>query len=178
MATDHPYHEGELAVQQRVNEAGIAQMNGAAIDAGILAGALGFIEQQAMVVIGSVDAKGQVWSSVLFGLPGFVRALNDRTVELDVSQAYAAGDDPLWENLRQNSNAGLLLIELGSRRRLRINGQARAVAEKRWMIDVERAYPNCPKYIQRRMLNIQAQAKPLANTSATRGAALNGDSKA
>jgi ferredoxin-NADP reductase/predicted pyridoxine 5'-phosphate oxidase superfamily flavin-nucleotide-binding protein len=174
MAIDQPYHEGELAVQQRVNEAGMAQMNGTAIDASILAGALGFIEQQAMVVIGSVDAEGQVWSSVLFGQPGFVRALNDRTLELNVSQATAAGDDPLWENLLQNSNVGLLLIELGSRRRLRINGKARAVAAHRWIIDVERAYPNCPKYIQRRMLNIQADAKPLATPAATRGTALNG----
>jgi len=173
MTIDHPYHEGELAVQQRVNEAGMAHMNGVAIDATILAGALGFIEQQAMVVIGSVDAGGQVWSSVLFGQPGFVRALNDHTVELDLSQAYAAGDDPLWENLRQNSNVGLLLIELGSRRRLRINGQARAVAAQRWIIDVERAYPNCPKYIQRRILKIQAEATALATTSATRGTALN-----
>jgi len=177
MAINNPYHDGELAVQQRVNESGMARMNGAAVDETIPAGALRFIEQQAMVVIGSVDARGQVWASVLFGQPGFVRAIDNRTVELNLSQPHSAKDDPLWENLPRNPDVGLLVIELGSRRRLRINGQAKKVSAQRYLIDVERAYPNCPKYIQRRILKIHVEEKQRETTTVTQGTELNAAQK-
>lgn len=150
MAVSNPYHEGELAVQQRVDETEMARINSGAIDETILAGALRFIEQQPMVVIGSMDAQGHVWASTLFGNPGFIRALDTKTLELDVSQLHSAEDDPLWSNLIENPSVGLLAIELSSRRRIRINGRARKVSAERILIEVERAYPNCPKYIQRR----------------------------
>ncbi len=150
MAINNLYHEGELAVQQRVDEIEMARINSGAIDETILAGALRFIEQQPMVVIGSMDTQGRVWASTLFGNPGFIRALDNHTLELDLSQPRSAEDEPLWTNLAKNPNVGLLIIELGSRRRIRINGRARKISAERILIDVERAYPNCPKYIQRR----------------------------
>ena len=150
MAISNPYHEGELAMQQRVDETEMAGINSAAIDATILAGALRFIAQQPMVVIGSMDTQGRVWASTLFGNPGFIRALDNQTLELDLSQPRSAEDDPLWANLLDNPNIGLLVIELGSRRRIRINGVAKRISAERILIDVERAYPNCPKYIQSR----------------------------
>ena len=52
------------------------------------------------------------------------------------------------------------MIELGSRRRLRVNGRAKKVSAKRYIIDVERAYPNCPKYIQRRDWKISTGEAP------------------
>lgn len=150
MSINNPYHEGELEVQQKVNQVEMARINSGAIDETILAGALRFITQQPMVVIGSIDSKGNVWISTLFGDPGFVHTVDDHTVVIDVSQPRSAEDDPLWHNLVDNPNAGLLVIELGSRRRIRINGRARKIADQQLIIDVERAYPNCPKYIQRR----------------------------
>jgi len=150
MAINNPYHEGELNVQRRANEVAIAQINAAAIDKTILAGALRFIEQQPMVIVGSVDQQGRVWSSILTGKPGFTRALNDQTLEINLTQPTTAEDDPLWRNLLHNQSVGLLVIELGSRRRIRINGRVRKNTNKYLIIEVERAYPNCPKYIQRR----------------------------
>jgi predicted pyridoxine 5'-phosphate oxidase superfamily flavin-nucleotide-binding protein len=44
----------------------------------------------------------------------------------------------------------LLLIELSTRRRLRINGHADADGPDRFLLLVDHAYANCPKYIQRR----------------------------
>jgi len=46
---------------------------------------------------------------------------------------------------------GLLFIELLTRRRFRVNGHIIADAG-RWRIQIDQAYPNCPKYIQRREL--------------------------
>ena len=173
MAIGNPYHEGELAVQKRVDETEMARINSSAIDETILAGALRFIEQQPMVVIGSIDAQGHVWASTLFGNPGFFRALDNKTLELDVSQPHSAEDDPLWSNLIKNPSVGLLVIELGSRRRIRINGRARKVSTERILIDVQRAYPNCPKYIQRRdWKTLQADEQHVA-TASTYGEKLN-----
>lgn len=167
MSINNPYHEGELAIQQRVDETEMARINAGAIDKTILAGALRFIEQQPMVVIGSMDAQGHVWTSTLFGKPGFFRALNNKTLHLDISQPRSAEDDPLWSNLLANPNVGLLVLELGSRRRIRINGRARIVSSEQVVIDVERAYPNCPKYIQRRewkTLESNEQNQAIAST--------------
>lgn len=168
-----PYHEGELAIQQRVDETEVAHINGGAIDKTILAGALRFIEQQPMVVIGSMDPQGHVWASTLFGNPGFIRALDNKTLELDVSQPRSADDEPLWANLLENPNVGLLVIELGSRRRIRINGRAKKTSTERIIIDVEYAYPNCPKYIQRRDWKTLEADEQHAATASTVGEKLN-----
>lgn len=164
------YHEGELSVQRRANKTEIAVRNSGAIDETILAGALRFIEQQPMLLIGSMDTRGQVWISTLFGNPGFVRAADNRTLMINLSQPTSADNDPLWRNLAHNPNVGLLVIELGSRRRIRINGRVRTVTTEHAIIDVERAFPNCPKYIQRRdwkTRDTEAQKKVFPSTYGT-----------
>lgn len=172
MSLKNLYHEGELQVQKRANESDIAFVNGGAVDTTILGGALNFIKQQAMLVISSLDEQGQVWTSTLFGEPGFVRALDDRTLEIDLAKPHTSRVDPLWENLKINSNIGLLIIELGSRRRYRINGQANKLTTEHITIDVERAYPNCPKYIQRRDLKVSDANESNEAAYCTRGETL------
>ncbi|MGB5832986.1 MAG: pyridoxamine 5'-phosphate oxidase family protein [Thiohalocapsa sp.] len=166
------YHEGELAVQRRADESAMARMNGGAIADRIPGGANPFIAEQPMAVAGSLDRNGHVWASVLAGEPGFLRAGDDRTLVLDVSRPRAAGDDPLWENLRGDPRIGLLVIELATRRRLRINGRVRSTPEPPWVIDVEVAYPNCPKYIQRRHWTRPTDPVPRATGASRRGSIL------
>lgn len=178
MSIDSPYHEGELAVQQRSDASEMARINAGAIDKTILGGALRFIEQQPMLVIGSMDAQGRVWTSVLSGNPGFIRALDDHTLELDISQPRCAEDDPLWNNLLENPNLGLLVIELGSRRRIRINGVVGKTSAEHILIDVDRAYPNCPKYIQRRNWKSLQPEQAIRVTSSTFGERLTDAHKA
>jgi len=149
-----PYHLGELAVQRRANEADIARINGTVIDSNIPAGALHFIARQPMTIMGSIDPDGRLWASALFGPPGCVYALDRRNLEIDTSQLVSIVDDPLWHNLEQTANVGVLLVELESRRRLRLNGAAKKVGDYRYRVSVEWAYPNCPKYIQRRQLTL------------------------
>lgn len=167
MTSNKVYHEGELAVQRRINEPQMPHPNGSFIRDHITSGAIPFIAQQPMVVVGSIDAQGHVWASVLFGMPGFLHAKDDRTLVLDQTCADSSPNDPLWNNLQANPQVGLLLIELGSRRRLRVNGRVRLAADNSPIIHVERAYPNCPKYIQRRHWNI-AKAENLAPTTPSR----------
>lgn len=65
MRLENPYHEGELLVQQQVGEAIAAEQNGRVIADSILKGALKFIEQQPMVILGSVwDFEIEQWLEI------------------------------------------------------------------------------------------------------------------
>ena len=157
MPIENPYHEGELLVQQRVGEVGEAQNNGRVISNSILKGALKFIEQQPMVVLGSVDEQQNVWASVLVGYPGFMQAVDQHTVDFDLTQATCNWHDPFWNNVEIHSSVGTLVIELATRRRLRLNGRVTRTAPARLRLEVEESYPNCPKYIQRRQVTIHPE---------------------
>ena len=146
------FHPGERAVQLRAGEAAIAERNGTVIAASILGGARGFIGKQFMVVLASSDADGRAWSSVVYGKPGFVSAAGDALIALAVATGRRDSADPFWTNIAVNPAVGMLFIELGTRRRYRINGVVSHEDEAGLEITVQEAYPNCPKYIQRRAL--------------------------
>jgi uncharacterized protein len=151
------FHEGELLVQRTAGETEMALRNGGVITDVIPKGALRFIAQQPLVVFGSLDAGGKVWASLLVGEPGFLLAPDDRTLQMDVTQPRSAKDDPFWTNIESNPMVGMLLIDLPTRRRLRVNGRIRRLDETRFALAVNHAYPNCPKYIQRRHLSHLAE---------------------
>lgn len=161
MRIEAPFHEGELSVQARVGVLEEGRRNGAAIADSIIKGALKFIAQQPMAVIGSVDYERAVWASVLFGRPGFLQPEDDRAVLIDLTHAQHNPHDALWENIERDPRIGMLIIEFATRRRLRINGRVSRVNENQIRLDVDEAYPNCPKYIQRRRL--VSDWKPLAD---------------
>lgn len=172
MASTSPFHSGELAVQARAGVAQSARMNGGALSSQIPAGAIPFLAQQPMVIVASIGQDDSVWASVLIGEPGFLRAEGTRGVSLDINSPRTAPDDPLWRNLQNNPHVGLLVIELGSRRRLRVNGLARSTADGRLRIDIVTAYPNCPKYIQRRHWKLPAKAQNRDFTAGRHGSML------
>lgn len=178
MRIDHPYHEDELIVQRRASETVSAQRNGGVIADAIPKGALRFIGQQSLAVFGSLDRGGNIWASVLVGEPGFLSAPDERTVALDVTQRRSAEDDPFWTNIEANAEVGMLVIELATRRRLRINGRIRGIDDTRFELAVDQAYPNCPKYIQRRHLPQLAAIAPTQSDATRRGVALAEDQSA
>lgn len=147
-----PFHQGELAVQQLAKESDIAQRNGGVISNKILPGAIPFISQQNMLIISSIDNQGDVWVSLLIGNPGFISAPNNASLLLDTNNIINNSDDPLWQNIKAIPKVGILAIELGTRRRFRVNGSIQTTDNKHFTITVEQAYPNCPKFIQRRQL--------------------------
>ena len=108
MPISNPYHEGELRVQGLAGELQDAEHTGRAIADAIIRGALKFIAQQPMAVLGSVDDHQNVWASILFGRPGFMAAPDERTVEFDLSQAGINLHDPFWTNIEQNPRVGML----------------------------------------------------------------------
>lgn len=167
-----PFHQGELDVQDLAQESHIAQRNGSVINDTILAGAIPFIAQQNMLLVSSLDTMGNVWTSVLMGQAGFISAPNATSLLLDTNQMINQIHDPLWQNIIANPQVGMLAIELDTRRRFRVNGKIQMLDEHRFLIEVEQAYPNCPKYIQRRSIKINQQAIGLKIPTLNKGTAL------
>lgn len=150
MKLDKLFHEKEIAVQNRAGVAQKAHLNRRVIGDTIPARAIPFIQQQRMVVISSMDNKGNVWASLQFGSPGFARAPDDRTLVLDLSETLFDADDPLWQNLKASSLLGMLFIDFVAAVRLRVNGRGHFIDDRVLNVDVAAAYPNCPRHIQRR----------------------------
>jgi len=152
----NPFHEGELEVQRLTREESVAESNGSMIADRITGGALPFLAQQSLAVFGSRDGHGRLWASMLFGSRGFMKSADGRSVDFDLSQMAVRQHDPFWRNIEANPAVGMLAIELGSRRRIRINGDISQPAENTLKLGVREAYPNCPKYITRRIVRTVA----------------------
>ena len=146
------FHEGEREIQERVGEQLHASKNSRAIAGSIIRGAFNFIEKQPMAIVSSADKIGQVWVSLLVGDFGFVTVPNATSLSIQKDMIYSDADDIFFSNLESNINIGSLFIELDTRRRFRINGIASHTREK-IEVAVEEAYPNCPQYIQRRIIS-------------------------
>jgi predicted pyridoxine 5'-phosphate oxidase superfamily flavin-nucleotide-binding protein len=140
------YHEGELAAQERAGFRDSADHLRAIIDDRLPRGAAGFLAELRFVVVGATAPDGQVWASILYGRPGFLRVLGPREV---LVAARLLETDPLAAALANTAQVGTLAIDLPHRRRLRINGRAEAVQDG-FRLTVDQAYGNCPKYIQSR----------------------------
>ncbi|MBC7999569.1 MAG: pyridoxamine 5'-phosphate oxidase family protein [Leptolyngbya sp.] len=163
-----PFHKGEIEVQKRAGEAARARANGAVIRSEILEGALSFIARQPLVAVGTAANDGSIWASVIFGAVGFMRADDTHTVHINLEQGVVAKGDPVLENLAHDSRIGTLMIELETRRRLKINGRA-ALVSNNLVVSVEKSFPLCPKYIQRRIVRLAGGADSCKETSLTVG---------
>jgi hypothetical protein len=171
-----PFHEGELKVQRLAGEQLVAERNSGAIGSRIMGGALPFLAQQSMAVFSSRDGEGRLWASMLFGARGFMSSVDGHSVAFELSQMLLQAEDPFWRNIEAEPKVGLLVIELGSRRRLRVNGSISRLGEGRLLLSVKESYPNCPKYITRRVVQTVATGEP-AQQEERRGSALGLDQK-
>ena len=178
MRIENPFHEGELAVQQRAGVATEAGRNGRMLADSIITGALKFFAEQPMVILGSVDDRQDVWASLLFGRPGFMTAPDENTVEFDLTSAGVNELDPLWANIENSGRVGVLVMELATRRRLRVNGEIARPSTDRMTLSVAESFPNCPKYIQRREVRFDEVRRPAARSKAIEGSSLGADQSA
>lgn len=145
---DHPFHAGELAVQQRLGVADRLRVIGQQVVRTHLPQQhRGFFAQLPFVLVGSVDAQQRPWASVLVGEPGFIGSPDDRTLSL---AARPVPGDPLAEGLTPGAPLGFLGIELHTARRNRVNGRVSEVGDHGFAVSVEQTVGNCPQYIQGR----------------------------
>ncbi|MFD2356645.1 hypothetical protein ACFSTC_56410 [Nonomuraea ferruginea] len=99
-----------------------------------------FSRRQRLVVIAAADDAGAAWTGVITGPPGFVAAPDDRT--LVVGRLPAAGD-PLAGLFDAERDIGILMIEPGSRKRMRVNGRAAEMVTGCWCVQ-HRCIPTAP----------------------------------
>ena len=149
LASDkQPFHEGEREVQARV---GVRERMAVA-GANLLRDFMPeqhreFFRQLPFLIVGSVDARGQPWASVLANPPGFIDSPDPRRLTI---RARPLAADPLDEILAEGASIGLLGIEPHTRRRNRLNGIVGEVTDDGFTVHVRQSFGNCPKYIQAR----------------------------
>src|SRR5580692_8779940 len=130
------FHEGELAVQRRAGVLDEAARLAALVEPGELgAGAARFLQDRTFAVIAARAADGRLWTSALSGPRGFLAGIG---TSLRVRAVPAAGDQ--LARLQPDQPVGMLVIDLATSRRLRINGQLLVAGPDHLDIEVEQAY--------------------------------------
>ena len=147
-ASPDPFHSGEKAVQARLGvQDRMLDVGRRVIRPYLPEQHRAFYAQLPFVLVGSVDALGRPWASVLVGEPGFMRSPDPTHLHI---QARPVPGDPLEQGLVPGAPLGFLGIELHTRRRNRMNGHVESVADGRLSVAVDQTVGNCPQYIQGR----------------------------
>jgi hypothetical protein len=76
------YHPGKIEVQEGAGVRPMVERLRSSIRPTIPPATREFSEERLAIVVGFVDADGRVWASLLAGEPGFVLALDERTVRI------------------------------------------------------------------------------------------------
>ncbi|WP_153017250.1 pyridoxamine 5'-phosphate oxidase family protein [Alkalihalobacillus trypoxylicola] len=141
------YHRGEIEVQEKSSVREEAKKVSKIIRNHIVEVAAKFIEQQVMLIIGLKNKEGFVWSSIVYGNPGFVKVNDEQTLSIF---SLPDSTDPVFNGLTIGNTIGILAIEFSARKRMRVNGVITQVNNKGFQIKTTEVYSNCPKFIQSR----------------------------
>jgi ferredoxin-NADP reductase/predicted pyridoxine 5'-phosphate oxidase superfamily flavin-nucleotide-binding protein len=141
------WHQGEIALQQ---QAGVAERM-AEVGPRVVRDRMpdqhrDFYAQLPLIVVGSVDAHGDAWATLLEGQPGFIFSPNATTLDIE---ARPHESDPAAAGMQDGAPIGLLGIELHTRRRNRMNGVLTTI-DRGFRVQVDQSFGNCPRYIQLR----------------------------
>jgi len=137
------WHPGERIVHERVGESAIAAR--ISIQATVPPVAAEFLAAQSLLWIASRVGR-DVWVSPVSGPPGFASVSG---LEQVVVSANVPAGDPLESALAASSRIGILAIEPGTRRRMRLNGRS-SPTDRGFVVDLDQTYSNCSRFIQRR----------------------------
>jgi uncharacterized protein len=154
-----PFHAGERALQQRAGLRERMAMVGPRVIRDYMPDQhREFFATLPFLVVGSLDADGQPWASVLQGPPGFAHSPDPRHLRIDALPAQGAILDA---SLRPGAPLGLLGIQPHTRRRNRMNGRVSELHSGGFAVEVDQSFGNCPQYIHRREAEV-AQGRPAA----------------
>jgi predicted pyridoxine 5'-phosphate oxidase superfamily flavin-nucleotide-binding protein len=145
-----PFHAGELEAQR---------LAGAAPGAPPIRSLMpeqhrAFFPLLRFVCLAVPDTEGWPLATLVEGAPGFASSPAPGRLEIG---AMPASGDPVRARLAPGTPAGLLGIDLGTRRRNRLNGTVAQVASDGFAVDVQQSFGNCPRYIQVRELQPAAR---------------------
>lgn len=125
---------------------------------------IAFIHSRDMFWLSTIDAQGRPTVSYKGGDPGFVRAVDNKTLIFPLYDGngmfYSAG------NIAGSRKVGMLFMDFERPNRLRVQGEATVSESDPLMasfkealmlvrVDVTEVWPNCPRYVHR-MQKVQA----------------------
>ncbi|MDX8505439.1 pyridoxamine 5'-phosphate oxidase family protein [Mesorhizobium captivum] len=142
-----PWHEGEIALQRRMGvEARMSEVGRRVVRDHLIDQHREFYSLLPMVVLGAVDQRGDAWATLRAGRPGFLHAPDAHRLTVELARESA---DPAEAGMEDGASLALLGIDLGTRRRNRLNGTLRRHA-RGFDLAADQSFGNCPKYIQLR----------------------------
>jgi len=166
-----PFHAGEKAIQSRTGKQDVMEIIGRKMIRSHMSNQhRGFFGQLPFVVMGSVDAHGWPWASMVAGYPGFIESPDPKRLDINV---MPVADDPLTVALSPGAPIGLLGIEMPTRRRNRMNARVIGISDSGVTLGVDQSFGNCPQYIQTRSIDfIRDMKAPIARVGPNRFTAL------
>lgn len=142
------WHEGELAVQKMAGtDERMAEIGPKFIREFMPDQHRAFFQSLSMLFIGYTDYSSNIYSSILFGDPGFIQSPTQTTLIINTQQTmgdFAIGD------LSVGDRIGLVGIVFETKRRNRVNAVVTDINQKNIELRILQSYGNCPKYIQPR----------------------------
>lgn len=154
------YQEGQLALQKITGEEEIAQGRLAMIQPSIHERSIPFIEKQIFAFLGSEDADGNIWLSLLIGERGFISVPNLQEVNIDLSKVVTSKDDIFFTNIKTNPTVGMLFHQAAKRARYKAWSKA-SVQENQLSFDIKMGYKSCPKHIQKERIELPEESQAL-----------------
>jgi predicted pyridoxine 5'-phosphate oxidase superfamily flavin-nucleotide-binding protein len=160
-----PFHAGELRAQAL---AGVAPRRPGTVPirARLPEQHRAFFPLLPFLCVAVTDGQGWPLATLLEGPPGFAAAPDDAHLRI---AALPGAHDPARPFLVAGAPAGLLGIELATRRRNRANGIVEDVDADGFTVGIRQSFGNCPRYIDVRSL---APAARVRGPVAAFGAAL------
>ena len=175
MADSALYHDGSRRLQDQFQTRRLADRLEEKITHTVFSDAeRTFIESRPMFFLATADAEGRPDCSYKGGRPGFVRVVGPSTLAFPSYDGN--GMFKSLGNILVNPHVGVLFIDFESPRRLRVNGRASIDARDPLLaefvgaqlvvrVEVEAAFPNCPRYIhQMSMVETSAYAPAEGHT--------------
>ncbi len=157
------FHEGELAIQDRLGVANEMDRLGKAHVRPFMPDQhRRFFAKLQFIVLGVLDLTGRPWATASFGAPGFVSTPDERSLCISSSVLLA---DRLNLDLRPNSKLGAIGIDPPTARRNRVNGVVSKSDTDGLSIAIDQSFGNCAQHIHRRTLSWNQAAKPLPGSA-------------
>lgn len=140
------YHAGELAVQELAGVRRMAERMAGSAYSSLPVPAQSYLQASSFAAMTWLDSKGLPWITPLSGEPGFLQAMDQSTIAIDLQSSAA----PLLRGQDFGETpAALVVMDFGARLRVRVNGHASSKGDD-LLFYVDEVYGNCPKYIHRR----------------------------
>ncbi|AWI61145.1 pyridoxamine 5'-phosphate oxidase family protein [Sinorhizobium fredii] len=170
-----PWHDGEIKLQRQSGvETRMDEVGRRVLRDHLIEQHREFYPLLPMVVLGAVDQRGDPWATLRAGRPGFLRAPDAHRLTVELSREPA---DPADGGMEDGASLALLGIDLGTRRRNRLNGRLDRHA-RGFDISVDQSFGNCPKYIQLRQARFIRDPSEPPSVPSTRSSELDDTARA